>query len=45
QGQKVPVNLEISDLVRVYEQDNRFLGVGKIQDQILIPQMVFEPIS
>jgi tRNA pseudouridine55 synthase len=45
QGQKVPVNLDVSDLVRVYEQENRFLGVGKIQDQILIPQMVFEPIS
>lgn len=45
QGQKVPVNLDVLDLVRVYEQENRFLGVGKIQDQILIPQMVFEPIS
>lgn len=45
QGQKVPVDVNLSGLARVYEPENRFLGIGEIQDQILIPQMVFEPIS
>ncbi|MBK1990654.1 tRNA pseudouridine(55) synthase TruB [Sphaerospermopsis aphanizomenoides BCCUSP55] len=45
QGQQVPLNLDLLGLVRVYEQETRFLGIAQIQDQILIPQMVFEPIS
>jgi tRNA pseudouridine55 synthase len=45
QGQQVPVNYADSAIVRVYEQETRFLGIGKTQDHILIPQMVFEPIS
>ncbi|TAE54250.1 MAG: tRNA pseudouridine(55) synthase TruB, partial [Nostocales cyanobacterium] len=46
QGQQVPVNQEVSGLVRVYEQETRFLGIGQIQSEhILIPKMVFEPIS
>lgn len=45
QGQQVPINLDALGIVRVYEQGTRFLGIGQIQEQILIPQMVFEPIS
>jgi tRNA pseudouridine55 synthase len=45
QGQQVPVNLDVLGIVRVYEQETRFLGIGQLQDNVLIPQMVFEPIS
>ncbi|MEA5575194.1 tRNA pseudouridine(55) synthase TruB [Anabaena sp. UHCC 0451] len=45
QGQQVPMNLDVLGIVRVYENETRFLGIGQIQDHILIPQMVFEPIS
>ncbi|MEB3147824.1 MAG: tRNA pseudouridine(55) synthase TruB [Sphaerospermopsis sp.] len=47
QGQKVPVEVgltDLVDLVRVYRQHNNFLGIGKIENRILIPQMVFEPL-
>jgi tRNA pseudouridine55 synthase len=43
QGQKVPVEVGATNLVRVYGQHNNFLGIGKIENQILIPQMVFQP--
>ncbi|AFY42317.1 tRNA pseudouridine(55) synthase TruB [Nostoc sp. PCC 7107] len=45
QGQKVAINSSISGLLRVYEAENKFVGIGQSQDEILIPQMVFEPIS
>ncbi|MGM3304933.1 tRNA pseudouridine(55) synthase TruB [Anabaena sp. WFMT] len=45
QGQQVAVNLDILGIVRVYEQETRFLGIAQLQDNVLIPQMVFEPIS
>ncbi|WP_341527901.1 tRNA pseudouridine(55) synthase TruB [Nostoc sp. UHCC 0302] len=45
QGQRVSLNLNISGIVRVYEEETRFLGIGQLQDEVLIPQMVFEPIS
>jgi tRNA pseudouridine55 synthase len=45
QGQQVSVNLDVMGIVRVYEQETRFLGIGKSQDNLLTPQMVFEPIS
>ncbi|MFM2062948.1 MAG: hypothetical protein RLZZ507_2618 [Cyanobacteriota bacterium] len=45
QGQQVAVNSDLLGIVRVYEQETRFLGIGDLQDHILIPQMVFEPIS
>jgi tRNA pseudouridine55 synthase len=44
QGQQVPLDIDLLGLVRVYEEA-RFLGIAQIQDHILIPQMVFEPIS
>jgi tRNA pseudouridine55 synthase len=45
QGQKISLNFDNSGLLRVYESEHRFLGIGQLQNQILIPQMVFEPIS
>ncbi|MBD2458663.1 tRNA pseudouridine(55) synthase TruB [Nostoc sp. FACHB-87] len=45
QGQKVSLNSDSFGLVRVYENETRFLGIGQSQDEILIPQMVFEPVS
>jgi tRNA pseudouridine55 synthase len=45
QGQKVALNLDMSGLVRVYENETRFLGIGQLQDDILTPQMVLEAIS
>jgi tRNA pseudouridine55 synthase len=45
QGQKIPINLDISGFVRVYQEDGGFLGIGKLEDALLIPAMVFEPIS
>ncbi|BAY08338.1 tRNA pseudouridine(55) synthase TruB [Calothrix sp. NIES-2098] len=45
QGQRVPVTIDISGLVRVYDEESRFLGIGQSQAGVLIPQMVFEPVS
>ncbi|QLE40394.1 tRNA pseudouridine(55) synthase TruB [Nostoc sp. C052] len=45
QGQRVSLNSDTTGIVRVYEEEIRFLGVGQLQDEVLIPQMVFEPIS
>ncbi|MEY3403403.1 MAG: tRNA pseudouridine synthase [Cyanobacteriota bacterium] len=45
QGQKIPFNLAIPDFVRVYETEGNFLGIGKLQDDVLIPQMVFSEIN
>ncbi|MBD2567460.1 tRNA pseudouridine(55) synthase TruB [Anabaena lutea] len=45
QGQQISINLDILGLVRVYEEETRFLGIGQLQENIIIPQMVFEPIS
>ncbi len=45
QGQRVSLNSDVTGIVRVYQEETRFLGVGQLQDEVLIPQMVFEPIS
>ncbi|WP_066423990.1 tRNA pseudouridine(55) synthase TruB [Anabaena sp. 4-3] len=45
QGQRITLTPEIAGKVRVYQAENRFLGIGELQDGVLIPQMVFEPIS
>ena len=41
QGQKIPLNLDVPDFVRVYETETNFLGIGKLEQDLLIPQMVF----
>ncbi|MDZ8187798.1 MAG: tRNA pseudouridine(55) synthase TruB [Nostoc sp. ChiSLP02] len=45
QGQRISLTFDVAKIVRVYDEENRFLGVGQLQDEALIPQMVFEPIS
>ncbi|MBW4613439.1 MAG: tRNA pseudouridine(55) synthase TruB [Desmonostoc vinosum HA7617-LM4] len=45
QGQRISLSWDISGFVRVYQEETRFLGIGQLQDEVLIPQMVFEPIS
>lgn len=45
QGQRIPVTIDVSEIMRVYDEDTRFLGIGQSKDNVLIPQMVFEPIS
>jgi len=43
QGQRIPVTTDISGIVRVYEEDTRFLGIGQANDQLLIPTTVLQP--
>lgn len=40
QGQRIEFTPEITGKVRVYETDTRFLGIGELQEGVLIPQMV-----
>ncbi len=48
QGQRIPVTLDVSEMLRVYDEDKRFVGIGKVMNLdtgvMLIPEMVFEPI-
>lgn len=43
QGQKIALEARADEIVRVWDEE-RFLGVGQIKENVLIPQMVFEPI-
>ncbi|MBR8840549.1 MAG: tRNA pseudouridine(55) synthase TruB [Stigonema ocellatum SAG 48.90 = DSM 106950] len=46
QGQRVPVTVHISGLLRVYHEDGHFIGIGMVNSDsgvMLIPEMVFEP--
>ncbi|MBD2409941.1 tRNA pseudouridine(55) synthase TruB [Nostoc calcicola FACHB-389] len=45
QGQRISLTFDVSGIVRVYDEETRFLGIGELQDEVLIPLMVFEPIS
>ncbi|MBD2611168.1 MAG: tRNA pseudouridine(55) synthase TruB [Nostoc sp. ZfuVER08] len=45
QGQRISLTFDVSGIVRVYDEDTRFIGIGELQNEALIPQMVFEPIS
>ena len=46
QGQRVAVLENITgETLRVYDGEGRFLGVGKFQDAVLIPAMVYEPMN
>lgn len=50
-GQKVVSNDTLADatIVRIYHEDGRFLGISQVfkadTESLLVPQMVFEPIS
>ncbi len=45
QGQRIAYNNFSSQTLRVYAEDRRFLGIGQLQDQVLIPTLVLEGIS
>jgi tRNA pseudouridine55 synthase len=46
QGQKIACEEQLAfSLLRVYNEDNIFLGLGKYQDNLLVPTMVLEAIS
>ncbi|WP_017316256.1 tRNA pseudouridine(55) synthase TruB [Mastigocladopsis repens] len=45
QGQHVPVTANIVEILRVYDEDGRFLGIGQLRDDLLIPTMVFEGVA
>jgi tRNA pseudouridine55 synthase len=45
QGQRIFLEQDVSGIMRVYDEETRFLGIGQLEDGVLIPQMVFEPIS
>lgn len=45
QGQRVPVTLDVTGMLRVYHEDGQFVGIAQSLDAVLIPQMVFEAIS
>jgi tRNA pseudouridine55 synthase len=52
QGQRIPITFNLlenlPEILRVYHEDERFLGIGKLvnleNEQVVIPEMVFEPI-
>jgi tRNA pseudouridine55 synthase len=48
QGQRICVTLNVVEILRVYDEDGRFLGIAKLENsdtnQLLIPEMVFEPL-
>lgn len=46
QGQRISATVDFSSgVLRVYQEDGRFLGITQLQDGVLIPQMVLEGIS
>ena len=45
QGQKIPFDLSNSNFVRVYETQTHFLGIGKLENNLLIPQMVLSELG
>ncbi|BAZ01473.1 tRNA pseudouridine synthase B [Tolypothrix tenuis PCC 7101] len=40
QGQRVSVSSDIPGIVRVYEAETRFLGIGEVNNELLIPTTV-----
>ncbi|MDZ8054001.1 MAG: tRNA pseudouridine(55) synthase TruB [Aulosira sp. ZfuVER01] len=42
QGQRIPVTLDISGIVRVYHEEARFLGIGEVKGEDLLASKVLE---
>jgi tRNA pseudouridine55 synthase len=40
QGQRIPVTVDISGIVRVYDEETHFLGIGQVNGEDLIPSKV-----
>ncbi|MEO1375338.1 MAG: tRNA pseudouridine(55) synthase TruB [Cyanobacteria bacterium J06635_10] len=45
QGQKIIVDRQVSEITRVYDEERRFLGIGELKEELLIPRMVLEGVS
>jgi tRNA pseudouridine55 synthase len=46
QGQKITWEEQsLGETLRIYDENRIFLGISKYQDSLLVPAMVFEPIS
>ncbi len=43
QGQKIPLTGDFSGIARVYNQETCFLGIGKLEDSLLVPTTVVTP--
>jgi tRNA pseudouridine55 synthase len=45
QGQKIAMERQTEgDLVRIWDEHDRFLGIARFTEGLLVPQMVFEPV-
>ncbi|MEA5594638.1 tRNA pseudouridine(55) synthase TruB [Rivularia sp. UHCC 0363] len=42
QGQKISVDSQVSEILRVYNEQRLFLGIGELNEELLIPRMVLE---
>lgn len=45
QGQKISVDSQVSQISRVYNEQRLFLGIGELNEELLIPRMVLEAVS
>jgi tRNA pseudouridine55 synthase len=41
-GQKIPQDLDIYGIMRVYNSENNFIGIGKLENSLLIPTTVIK---
>ncbi len=44
QGQKISVDNQVSEILRVYNEQKLFLGIGELKEDLLIPRMVLEAV-
>ncbi len=45
QGQKIPLDSQISEIIRIYNEQKLFLGIAELKENVLIPRMVLEAMS
>ncbi len=45
QGQKISLEGQVWEIVRVYNEQRLFLGIGELKEEFLIPRMVLEAVS
>ena len=45
QGQKISVDKQVSEILRVYNEQRLFLGIAELKEELLIPRMVLEAVS
>ncbi|MEO1560055.1 MAG: tRNA pseudouridine(55) synthase TruB [Cyanobacteria bacterium J06632_19] len=45
QGQKISLGGQVWEIVRVYNEQRLFLGIGELKEELLIPRMVLEGVG